>query len=125
MSPLVCYEHKDEVVNEYETQLTQHLEAGGLTSEVLFPMNRSINPTLYRWRELIDGGFPFLKVATASSAPRGVDISRWREVLRSHGYDTRNADLTLALLAHHQQFSSTDLLSRKLNPQEGSSGCAV
>jgi GT2 family glycosyltransferase len=94
-----AYETKDDVINEYETQLAPQLRAEGLQCSALFPTLEMENPTLFKWRQLLAAGFPFLKVATVRDRHKGVERSDWRQVLEGQGYDTRLADLTLADLA--------------------------
>jgi hypothetical protein len=45
------------------------------------------NPTLTRWRALIDAGFPFVKVALLRENPFDADLIGWESVLERHGYD--------------------------------------
>jgi hypothetical protein len=45
------------------------------------------NPTLTGWRELIDEGFPFLKVQLMRDNPRGADLSDWESFVAARGYD--------------------------------------
>src|SRR5262249_22026503 len=47
------------------------------------------NPTLFRWEQLIDFGFPFLKVSVVRGAIKGVHNMGWRAVVSKTGYDVR------------------------------------
>src|SRR5205085_5397628 len=48
------------------------------------------------WKNLIESGFPFLKVKTVRDHYPDVDVSDWREVLRSSGYDVSLAERAIA-----------------------------
>ena len=60
--------------------------------EALFPSSIRGNETLERWRELIERGFPFVKVAALASS--GED---WRSVLLAEGYDPEIAEQTVVM----------------------------
>lgn len=92
------FEKKTSVIAEYETKLALTLVNSGLTCETIFPQEGSaeMNRTLHRWKSLIHSGFPFLKVSTARDTHPDVDVSDWREVLSSQGYDVSLAERTVA-----------------------------
>jgi hypothetical protein len=92
---IVAFESKDDVIDEYETQLASLLTAAGLRCSVLFPTPTVKNPMVLAWRDLVAAGLPFLKVITARKA-KGLDD--WRTLLKSEGYDPAVADATLAEL---------------------------
>jgi lipopolysaccharide biosynthesis protein len=57
---------KDQVIEAYETRLTEMLTAQGLRCDALFPPLQdlhSANDLAYRWAELIRAGFPYLKAS--------------------------------------------------------------
>jgi len=58
---------KGQVIDVYETRLTQMLTRGGLRCEALFaPLSNdphSSNDTSFRWAELIRAGFPYIKTS--------------------------------------------------------------
>ncbi len=58
---------KDQVIDLYEIQLTQHLTQGGLRCETLFPnLSQDIhaaNDTYFRWDQLVRAGFPYIKAS--------------------------------------------------------------
>jgi len=61
-----------------------------LRCEALFPAamwKRSVNPTHVFWRELIESGFPFVKVELLRDNPIAQDISDWPQVLVKYGGD--------------------------------------
>lgn len=96
---VVSYAHKNDVVNEYETQLARYATARGFRAEVLFPTPDWLDATLHNWRRLLRAGFPYLKVGTARALVPSVETADWRVEMETRGYDTAPADLTLARLA--------------------------
>ncbi|MGH1573395.1 rhamnan synthesis F family protein [Methylobacterium sp. P31] len=96
---VVAYAHKNDVVNEYETQLARYATARGFRAEVLFPTPDWLDATLHNWRKLLRAGFPYLKVGTARALVPGVETADWRAEMAARGYDTGPADRTLARLA--------------------------
>lgn len=74
-------------VYRYELGLLSALERAGLRCVALFKSSDTRNPTLTGWRQLIDQGLPYLKIAILRDNIFGVDLSGWQEVLRDHGYD--------------------------------------
>lgn len=96
---VVSYAHKNDVVNEYETQLARYATARGFRAEVLFPTPDWLDATLHNWRKLLRAGFPYLKVGTARALVPSVETADWRAEMAARGYDTSPADRTLARLA--------------------------
>lgn len=96
---VVAYAHKNDVVNEYETQLARYATARGFRAEVLFPTPDWLDATLHNWRKLLRAGFPYLKVGTARALVPEVETADWRAEMARRGYDTGPADRTLAQLA--------------------------
>lgn len=96
---VVSYAHKNDVVNEYETQLARYATARGFRAEVLFPTPEWLDATLHNWRKLLRAGFPYLKVGTARALVPTVETADWRAEMTARGYDTGPADRTLARLA--------------------------
>jgi lipopolysaccharide biosynthesis protein len=78
-------------VYRYELRLLKILERSGLRCLALFPSASARNPTLTRWRELIDDGLPYLKIALLRDNIFGIDLSGWQDVLKNHGYDIKLA----------------------------------
>ncbi|MGO9430507.1 rhamnosyltransferase WsaF family glycosyltransferase [Rhodoblastus sp.] len=76
---------KEELIKRYELSMLQKFRAGGLTVDILFPSDENDptpgNPTLALWRQLIERGFPFVKVQALRDSLEGVDVSDWRDVL--------------------------------------------
>jgi lipopolysaccharide biosynthesis protein len=58
---------KQQVIDFYETRLTEHLTEHGLHGEALFPHltrdEQCTNDTYYRWDQLIRAGFPYVKAS--------------------------------------------------------------
>lgn len=86
---------KEEVIDSYEVKFVPRMQAAGLTAEALFKSPSERNPTIFHWRDLLDAGFPFVKVMMLRDAIPGSDIAGWREALQSHGYDVGLADALL------------------------------
>lgn len=91
---LRSYTTKTRVINEYETQMAEILISAGLECDVLFKSlgSHSKNRTIYHWKELIEEGFPFLKVGTIRDNYPDVDTTSWTSVAAALGYDTSLAD---------------------------------
>ena len=77
---VLSFADKGTVIDAYETRLTQRLRDEGFTCEALFPpMIRhalASNDTYYLWNELIDAGFPFLKVSVMNENPDHPTVKR-------------------------------------------------
>ncbi len=87
---------KKAVINAYETRFASTLQAAGLTCEVLFPTQNAQNPSLADWRQLIDAGLPFVKLAALRTQMRGAGQGDWREILQTEGFDPHIAEQVLA-----------------------------
>ena len=90
------HQDKDDVINGHEIHLAPRMRAADLAVDALYKSRDVHNLTVYYWRELLEDGFPFLKIMTARDDIPGVDKTGWREALASHGYDVRLADAVLA-----------------------------
>ncbi|WP_168200071.1 glycosyltransferase [Acetobacter vaccinii] len=53
---------KDEVIRTYEVPFGRNMRTAGLTVQALYVSSFAANPTFFGWRELIEAGFPFIKV---------------------------------------------------------------
>lgn len=91
---------KDEVIRYYEIPFAQKMRSSGLEIDVLYRGNFSANPTYFSWKELIESGFPFIKVlllrkGLSSYIEDGLSLepgyTKWPKnligTLRSHGFD--------------------------------------
>jgi hypothetical protein len=74
-------------IYRYEHGIFERSVEAGLRCVALFPSSDRRNPTLTRWRSLIEEGFPYVKVGLLRDNPFGADLSDWQDVLRKHGYD--------------------------------------
>jgi lipopolysaccharide biosynthesis protein len=74
-------------IYRYELGLPAAMDRGGLRCATLFEVGEVENPTLSKWRDLIDRGFPYVKVAALRDNPSNQDISDWPQILRDQGYD--------------------------------------
>ncbi len=80
---------REAIIASAELALLAQLTAADLKIEVLFPTEASptLNPTLVNWRELIDAGYPFVKVQLLRDNPFEADITGWESVLQCNGLD--------------------------------------
>lgn len=89
-------DRKDDVIQSYEIALAPLIEQSGLKVEVLFPNHAVRNPTLFGWRDLLDAGFPYVKLLLLRGEFPMIDLEGWRDVVARHGFDTALLDATLA-----------------------------
>lgn len=83
---------KWEVIASYELALLSRFSAAGLRCESLFHARQwreRRNATHFRWRELIEVGFPFIKIDLLRDNPEKRDLTGWDKLLREKGYDIR------------------------------------
>lgn len=93
-----CLPKKDDVINAYEIRFSRKLEEANVATAALFEPNPVRNPTLFNWKQLLETGFPFLKInAIAGDIPE-ISKDGWREELQRYGYDVTLADRLLAEL---------------------------
>ena len=74
-------------IYRYELRLLKVLEQAGLRCVALFSCRDRSNPTLSRWRELIDEGLPYVKVALLRDNYFKLDLSGWEDTLQERGFD--------------------------------------
>lgn len=88
---------KDEIIRTYEVPFAAKMQAAGLAVQALYVGSFSANPTFFSWRELIDQGFPFIKLlmlrdkfAEVTDMPEVLEEVRkqWPVVLKKAGFDT-------------------------------------
>jgi len=94
---IVSYNDKLDVIRQFEFRLTSRLRDAGMSCIALFVASDDFNPSVADWRQLLERGFPFLKVEVARDS--GADTSGWREALAAKGYDVRLAENALVELA--------------------------
>lgn len=80
---------RDFVIDRYEVRLLSKMLDAGLRCTCLFPTPAKprINPTLTRWRELINAGFPYIKADLLRTNPWKADLTGWEALLAERGYD--------------------------------------
>ncbi|GAC1558062.1 MAG: hypothetical protein NVS2B5_20460 [Beijerinckiaceae bacterium] len=92
------FKDKMEVIRNYELTAIKEWQRRGVTYEVLFPTLDNIqpppNPTLVGWRELLDRGFPFLKVQLLRDKLLQADPTGWEDKLEG------NPSLRAAIQSH-------------------------
>lgn len=79
MSNALNLPSKSAVINVYEIQLTEYLQARGFRAEALFPsmaLSGHSNDTIFRWAQLIEAGFPFIKASVLRDAAGSADLVR-------------------------------------------------
>lgn len=70
---------KDQVIEVYETQLTRRMIAMGLRTATLFPLPlnpRRPNNVRFRWKQLVEIGFPFVKGSIVREQADDPDLQR-------------------------------------------------
>ena len=89
---------KDQVIREYEIPLATKMQRGGLTIEALYHGPYPNNPVIWSWRELIESGFPFIKLLllrkvmgtfTDDNEMLNDLHENWPSVLEAAGFDIR------------------------------------
>lgn len=87
---------KDEVIRTYEVPFAAKMQAVGLTVQALYAGSFAANPTFFSWRELIEQGFPFIKLlmlrdkfaAVTDQADMLKEVRKqWPHVLKKAGFD--------------------------------------
>lgn len=95
---------KDEVIREYEIPFATRMISAGLTVSAIFSGTFSSNPTLFSWRDLINQGFPFIKLLIlrkkfSTHADHGEALQElrkdWPAVLKNAGF---NIDLVYSAI---------------------------
>lgn len=119
-------DNKDEVIRTYEVPFAAKMQAGGLIVQALFTGVFSANPTLFSWRDLIEQGFPFIKLLMLRKQFAGVadwpevlkDVNEnWPTVLEAAGFDVNlvRASILAADIAAVPSGSDTALV---INPAQ-------
>lgn len=97
---------KLEVIKHYELVAVDAWHRQDIACEVLFEtaddVDLPVNPTLVRWRELVERGFPFLKVQLLRDDLEQADRSGWEETLDANPPLRRVVEQHLAALAQRQ-----------------------
>jgi lipopolysaccharide biosynthesis protein len=89
---------KADVIGSYELIPLEQWGRSEVRVEIVFPTRNDvtppINPTLVLWRDLLNAGFPFIKVQLLRDELRHADAMGWEESLR------RNAPLVTMIKTH-------------------------
>jgi lipopolysaccharide biosynthesis protein len=103
---------REDVIVQRELRFLFDMLLANIKVDVLFPSERgsTLNPTLCRWRELLDAGFPFIKVQLLRENPKGADIDGWEIELTKRGYDP--AAVVLHLGQDFAKSAAADSLAR-------------
>lgn len=107
MHDIVSFKNKEDVINTFEIQLAPTLLSSGLKVEALFQALSDYNPTIHHWKELLDKGFPFIKVMAIRDDIPTVDKSGWEIALSSKGYDVSLVEATLAEIVRDRELEAT------------------
>jgi lipopolysaccharide biosynthesis protein len=70
------YTDKEALIHNVEVHLEDRLTAAGHTVCALFPTDAEDNPTIHHWEELLDRGFPFLKIQLVTADVLAIDEPR-------------------------------------------------
>lgn len=96
MRDMPMIDDKDEVIRTCEVPFASRMQAAGLSVEALFSGPYSANPTFFSWRELIEQGFPFIKLLMLRKQFAAVTDQHemlkevqdtWPQVLEAAGFD--------------------------------------
>ncbi|GLV23542.1 hypothetical protein TomMM35A_33800 [Sphingobium sp. TomMM35A] len=112
---------KDEVIRTYEVPFASQMQTAGLTVQALYAGSFSANPTFFSWRELIEQGFPFIKLLMLrdkfAEVTDQLDVlkevrKQWPHVLKKAGFDIElvRATLRAAEISSVPPGPNTDLL---------------
>lgn len=91
---------RDLVITRYEVPMQAQFKATGLRTLALYPLldSDTINRTLDRWTDLLDEGFPYLKVRLLRENPLGMDLTNWRDAAINAGFDLQRLERQIAAL---------------------------
>lgn len=95
------------IIERYELKLLSIMRQAGLRCVALFSASPDgpINPTLGSWRNLIEAGFPYIKVDLLRTNPHNAELTGWRQVLKARGYDERLVRSLIATTADERAAS--------------------
>jgi glycosyltransferase involved in cell wall biosynthesis len=109
---------KDHVIRAYEVRLAELAEESLHKVEILYPSSTAINPTLFAWREMLEAGFPLVKLLLLRGSFDAIDIDGWQQALADAGFDPVLAEAVVAAAAEEGPVDDAGrLLARRL-PQE-------
>ena len=96
-SGIRAFRDKWDVIHHYETRFTSFCRGIGLKCRALFPYasictdpgGEYFNPLHVKWRELIENGFPFIKVDLLRDIPVFADLDNWEQALLENSFGER------------------------------------
>ncbi|NSZ14372.1 rhamnan synthesis F family protein [Agrobacterium fabrum] len=88
---VVSWKDKFRIISAYEVAMTAKYESAGLRCGALFDPGRTlggrrINTSINLWREILQQGYPFVKIQLLRDNPTNENISGWRELLAQNGF---------------------------------------
>lgn len=88
---VVCWKDKFRIISAYEVAMTAKYESAGLRCGALFDPGRTlggrrINTSINLWREILQHGYPFVKIQLLRDNPTNENLSGWRELLARNGF---------------------------------------
>ncbi|WP_332303000.1 rhamnan synthesis F family protein [Rhizobium sp. GR12] len=103
---VVSWKDKFRIISAYEVAMTAKYESAGLRCGALFDSDRRlggrrINPSINLWREILQQGYPFVKVQLLRDNPTNENIAGWRRLLVQNGFDLDAIVLQLSKEAPH------------------------
>lgn len=87
-------EDKWQVIFSHEIQMLDFFHSKGLRTLALFPSFVVANRSIHHWRELIDEGFPFIKMEVL----RTTKDTSWKVTLSEKGYDCKIAEESMRMI---------------------------
>ena len=67
------HRNKDRLIHEVEVHLSDRMAEAALEVDTLFDLNVMKNPTIHHWQELLDRGFPFVKIQLVTAGILSAD----------------------------------------------------
>ncbi|KPB75669.1 Glycosyl transferase group 1 [Pseudomonas syringae pv. maculicola] len=86
-STVINHNDKSKVIRDYEITFTSRLQASGLETDCIFQKAGESNATIFKWEELLNEGFPFLKFEVVKKA-RQQKLQHIKATLSAASYDT-------------------------------------
>ncbi|MBO9655026.1 MAG: hypothetical protein J7562_11905 [Agrobacterium tumefaciens] len=103
---VVSWKDKFRIISAYEVALTAKYESAGLRCGALFDPGRTlggrrINPSIDLWREILQQGYPFVKIQLLRDNPTNENIAGWRHLLAQNDFALDEIVLQLEKEAPH------------------------
>ncbi|MBE9188774.1 hypothetical protein IQ270_30165, partial [Microcoleus sp. LEGE 07076] len=100
---------KDQLIHEVEVHLSDRLSSKGLVVHTLFDLGVEDNPTIHFWEDLLDCGFPFIKVQLVTAGIIPVDdlrMTRWLGPSAQADLRDHCATRSLGVSRHHPHLAA-------------------